>query len=480
MSVELGQIIEGKYRITRLIGRGGMGAVYEGLNERIDRRVAIKVLLPSEDQTAARRFELEARAAGRIGNDHILEVLDIGALPDGSQYMVMEFLDGEPFSACLQRNGRLAAEQLAPILLQLLEGLEAAHRAGITHRDLKPDNIFLVREKAGRADFVKLIDFGISKFSPLAGGDDFSMTKTGMMMGTPYYLSPEQARGQGTIDHRADIYAVGVISFEALTGNVPFQAEAFNDLLFKIVLEEPPPIEKLLPELDPAFADIVKKAMARQADQRFSSSAEFRNAILTWANERGLAVAAPQSTQPQLSRPPAHSSGSFETFDQASRTAPVPVLTQPTPAAFGTTAQQQGVSSAPLASKRNILIGAGALAVVLVAALALALSSGSSDEPATAAASPAPEIIPTADPAFASPERTAEKAPAVPPTLAPDATAPTPDSEPAAVTADTQASAAKAARTAKTTTTSAPAASAPSAAPAASSQAKKKKMYFGY
>src|SRR6185369_4158975 len=171
MSLEPGQILEGKYRIIRLLGEGGMGAVFEGENVRINRRVAIKVVHAAFASNAdvVARFQREAQAAGRIGNDHILEVLDLGALPDGSHFMVLEFLDGEPLSKRIERLGRMTPDQVAPLARQMLKGLGAAHGAGIVHRDLKPDNIYILKEKAGVPDYVKIIDFGISKFQPLSG-----------------------------------------------------------------------------------------------------------------------------------------------------------------------------------------------------------------------------------------------------------------------------------------------------------------------
>ncbi|HET9933114.1 MAG TPA: serine/threonine-protein kinase, partial [Polyangiaceae bacterium] len=157
--LEPGDLIEGKYRINRQIGEGGMGAVFEGEALRIHRRIAVKVLFPhaGAEDDLARRFQLEAQAAGRIGSSHIVEVIDLGTLPSGSHYMVMELLDGESLRSRIQSRGRLRPEEIYPIAMQLLEGLGAAHRAGILHRDLKPDNVFLVRQAQG--DFVKLLDF---------------------------------------------------------------------------------------------------------------------------------------------------------------------------------------------------------------------------------------------------------------------------------------------------------------------------------
>ncbi|HEV8245101.1 MAG TPA: serine/threonine-protein kinase [Polyangiaceae bacterium] len=279
-----GDIIDGKYRIVRLLGEGGMGAVYEGDNTRIHRRVAIKILHSNvaEQAEAVQRFEREAQAAGRIGSEHIVEVLDLGTLANGERYLVMEYLEGDSLSARIKVNGHITPAELCPIAYQLLEGLNAAHGAGIIHRDLKPDNVYLLK-KGGKADFVKLLDFGISKFNQLSGDSGFSMTRTGAVMGTPYYMAPEQAKGARDMDHRVDLYATGVILYEALTGQVPFNADTFNELLFKIVLEEPRPLEQLVPDIDPGFAAIVNKAMARDPANRFASAMDFQQALSQWA-----------------------------------------------------------------------------------------------------------------------------------------------------------------------------------------------------
>jgi serine/threonine-protein kinase len=285
-----GDVIEGKYRIVRLLGQGGMGAVYEGENTRIHRKVAIKVLHAGVAAKAdvVQRFEREAQAAGRIGSEHIVEVLDLGNLPQGERYMVMEYLDGENLGDRIKTRRRLPPQDVAPIILQVLEGLKAAHAAGIVHRDLKPDNVFLIT-KGGRRDFVKVLDFGVSKFSAL--DDSMSMTKTGAVMGTPYYMSPEQARG-AKIDARSDLYSVGVVMYQAVTGRVPFSAETFNELVFKIALESPEPPELVARDLDPAFASIIARAMIRDVNLRFQTGADFQAAITQWL-QTGAGAPAP-------------------------------------------------------------------------------------------------------------------------------------------------------------------------------------------
>src|SRR6188474_431046 len=289
-----GEIIDGKYRIVRLLGEGGMGAVYEGENTRIHRRVAIKVLHAgvATNADAVQRFEREAQAAGRIGSEHIVEVLDLGNLASGDRYMVMEFMDGDSLGGRIKTKGRLSPAELYPIAHQLLAALDAAHSAGIIHRDLKPDNVYLLKSRGGKADFVKLLDFGISKFNQLSGDSGFSMTRTGAVMGTPYYMAPEQAKGARDLDHRVDLYAAGVILYEAITGEVPFNADTFNELLFKIVLEAAKPVEQVVPNIDPNFAAIVNKSMAREPAARFQNAREFQQALEQWAAGAGPQFAA--------------------------------------------------------------------------------------------------------------------------------------------------------------------------------------------
>ncbi len=307
MRLEIGQIYGDKYRILRRIGEGAMGAVYEGENVRIHRRVAIKTLhggVASKADTIT-RFEREAQAAGRIGSEHIVEVLDMGELDDGTRFMVMEFLEGVTLSQRIRSKGRLSPDEACTFLVELLEGLAGAHQAGIIHRDLKPANVFLLHSKSGQADFVKILDFGVSKFS-LLGGEEMSMTSTGAVLGTPFYMSPEQAKGSASIDHRSDLYTVGVIAYECVTGQVPYAAETFNELLFKIVLESPPPAESFVPDLDPGFAAILRKAMAREPGDRYQTAEELSRTFQEFLARPKAAGGAPLPQQhPSAPRIPA-------------------------------------------------------------------------------------------------------------------------------------------------------------------------------
>jgi serine/threonine-protein kinase len=281
-----------------------MGSVYEGENTAIARRVAIKVLhgdLKVHPQSLE-RFEREAQAAGRIGNDHILEVLDLGDLPSGDRFMVMEYLDGESLEDRLDRVTLMSGRETVPLVRQLLVGLGAAHDKGIIHRDLKPENVFVLKEKAGQTDFVKLIDFGISKFTAIS---DMRMTATGAVMGTPFYMSPEQAKGSKQIDVRSDLYAVGVILYRCVTGEVPFPGENFNEVLFNVVLGQARNPRDLAPGLEPGFETLIARAMAREPEERFQTASDFIAALDAWLLDgQVVSVPAPQRTSLAAGGPP--------------------------------------------------------------------------------------------------------------------------------------------------------------------------------
>ena len=437
-----GDIIDGKYRIIRLLGEGGMGAVYEGENMRIHRKVAIKVLHSAVAATgeAVARFEREAQAAGRIGSEHIVEVLDLGNLPSGDRYMVMEYMDGDSLSARIQSRTRLTPGEVYPIMHQLLEALAAAHGAGIIHRDLKPDNVYLLKSRGGKADFVKLLDFGISKFNQLSGDSGFSMTRTGAVMGTPYYMAPEQAKGSREVDHRVDLYAAGVILYEAITGEVPFNADTFNELLFKIVLEAAKPVEQVVPNLDPGFAAIVNKSMAREPAARFQTAREFQQALEQWGSGAGPQLGqagpgqygAPQQHQPMgtgqyaAAAPAGHQpmgTGQYAAAGapqqhQPLGTGPYPAVAQHalgtgTPGSWANTGAY-GAAELPKKSSAGLFIGLGVVGVLLLgggAFVAMSLSQGKDQATAAAGKAEADKLNADADKAKAEQaEKTAQEA----------------------------------------------------------------------
>jgi serine/threonine-protein kinase len=274
----IGQVLGGKYRSLRLLGEGGMGAVYECEHVAIHRRVAVKVLHPAQARKKASvtRFQNEAHVAGAIGHPNICEVYDMGELEDGSPFLVMELLEGETLADRIASEGALPFDDVVDVIGQVLAGLVAAHGKGIIHRDIKPENVFLTA-RAGRGPMIKLLDFGISK---VAGADDLHLTRTGMVMGTPFYMSPEQARGDRNLDHRVDLYATGVMMYECLTGRRPFHAANYNALLMQILTTSPRPAQEVRPAVPDAFEAVVQKAMQRDRDKRYASAAEMQRDVL--------------------------------------------------------------------------------------------------------------------------------------------------------------------------------------------------------
>ncbi len=273
-----------RYRILRRIGEGGMGIVYEAEHIVIEKKVALKVLRDdfSSRTEVVERFRQEAKAASRIGNEHIVDISDFGVTPTGSSYFVMEMLDGDDLANVLSAEGTLALTRAADILAQCCRALAAAHAKGIVHRDMKPENIFLTA-RDGRPDFVKIVDFGIAKMSDIetTGAPGRKLTKTGMIFGTPEYMSPEQAAGKSELDHRVDIYALGVIFYEVLTGRVPFVGDTFMGVLTQHMFEPVPALTETNPnvKVSPAIEAFIGRALSKDPDDRFQSCDEMYAAL---------------------------------------------------------------------------------------------------------------------------------------------------------------------------------------------------------
>lgn len=251
-----------------------MGSVWEGIHVTLGNRVAIKFIETdyADNEEARTRFENEARAAAKLNSKHVVQVFDYGVMPDGRPFIVMEYLSGESLDARLERCGCMSLADTTRIITQVGRALVKAHASGIVHRDLKPENIFLVHDDDDGTDIAKVVDFGIAKFTDTAMGVS-SSTRTGSVLGTPYYMSPEQARGLRSVDYRSDLWSLGVIVFRCLTGRYPFEGEAIGDLLVKICTAALP-IPSQVASTPPAFDAWFEKAMQRDPALRFSTATE--------------------------------------------------------------------------------------------------------------------------------------------------------------------------------------------------------------
>jgi len=275
-------LVAGKYEVLRLIGRGGMGSVWEGRHVTLGTRVAIKFIDPeyAESKEARSRFDTEARAAAALQSKHAIQIHDHGVTDDERPYMVMELLTGEPLDERIDRVVRISLQDTARILGQVCKALQRAHEAGIIHRDLKPENIFLVRSPDDDDEIAKVLDFGIAKIKQLPGEAGLtSSTKTGAVLGTPYYMAPEQARGLRSIDYRADLWSLGVIAYKCVTGVLPFEGESVGDLLVKICTAPAPVPSLTIPGLPVSFDAWFARTMEREPAARFGNAAELAEAL---------------------------------------------------------------------------------------------------------------------------------------------------------------------------------------------------------
>jgi len=284
--VQPGDTLAGKYRVERVLGVGGMGVVVAAYDLLLERRVAIKFLLDDSLQNpeVVARFAREARSAVRIESEHVARVIDVGALPSGSPYIVMEYLEGSDLAHRVANHGAMPIDEAVDYVLQACEAIAEAHALGIVHRDLKPANLFLIRRADG-SNFIKVLDFGISKAVSNAAGSqpELSLTKTSAVMGSPMYMAPEQMRSTRTVDARADVWALGVILYELLSGRVPFEATTMPELCAMVLTEAPPPLRERCPAAPLELAAAIERCMQKDPAQRFANVSEFANALVEFA-----------------------------------------------------------------------------------------------------------------------------------------------------------------------------------------------------
>ncbi len=371
----------GSYEITRELGQGGMGKVYLARHTLLGKQAAVKVLLPklSGNAEVVERFFNEARAATMIEHRGIIDVYDFGYCDDGSAYIVMEFLDGETLTQRIESRGTLPQSVIVTLAGQVAGALAAAHAAGIIHRDLKPDNVFLIADpEVVGGERVKVLDFGIAKLAvgdddPSPDGSTFVRTQTGAVMGSPLYMAPEQCKGAGDVDARADIYALGCVMYHMATGRPPFLGDGLGDIIAKHIYEPPAPARTHNPEVSRALEALIARTLQKQPDRRYASMAELRSALDSLGRARSDGgVAALAATDPALAV-----------------------------AATGTGSTTLGAAAGAVAirPRRERSLGwvalGGTTVVIAGIAVAVALMAGKDDAPARRAAAPPPAI--TAD-----------------------------------------------------------------------------------
>jgi serine/threonine protein kinase len=362
IDVRPGDVLAGKYRIERVLGQGGMGVVVSATHLQLEERVAIKFLLPSalQNQEAVARFAREARAAVKIKSEHVARVTDVGTLDTGCPYMVMEYLHGCDLGGLVQQRGPLPTEEAVDYVLQAAEAIAEAHSLGIIHRDLKPANLFY-SQRADGSPCIKVLDFGISKISGLSGsGSDLGMTRTTTVMGSPLYMSPEQMASSRDVDVRTDIWALGVILYELLSGRVPFVADTMPQLCAMILQQPAPPLRNMRPDAPEPLQRALLRCLEKDPKARFTNMAEFAAALLPFASRSG------RTSVERISRLMSASgkmSGAIPANTMVDSMRPGPGATQ---AAWGQTSPPSKRKGA-LIALGAVVLGAGGIAAAFVA-----------------------------------------------------------------------------------------------------------------
>lgn len=387
MAVEVGQLF-GNYRMVRLLGEGGFGEVYLVENPLIHRRAAVKVLHTELAKNAelVRRFLNEARAASAIQHPNIIDVLDAGATPDGAPYILMEFLAGESLQTRLADRGRLPLPQVLEVATQGGSALTAAHAANIVHRDLKPENLFLVPDsRAPGGERVKVLDFGIAKITHGSSSGGTVKTRTGIIMGSPAYMSPEQCRDSADVDLRSDVYSFATIVYEMLAGRTPYLAATGTEMLVMHLTATPPPFRELAVEVPAQVEAAIMRALARPRDARFDSIASFVEALRGSVGSGTIVLSQPE---PAKALPQTLAA----TAVRVERTAAVPSATTLSRATGEVVASDDDdLLVASTRPRRRIAIGIGCTALATIGVLVLVPARPSHDSTPRATPAAAPE-----------------------------------------------------------------------------------------
>ncbi len=429
-----GQVLLGKYRIERVLGVGGMGAVVLATHLQLEERVAIKFLLSSvaRQPDMVERFLREGRTAIKIRSEHCVRVLDVGTMEGGQPYMVMEFMEGRDLDATIRESGPLPIADAVDFILQAGEALAEAHALGTVHRDLKPANLF-VTKRADGSPSIKVLDFGISKQAGAAG--NLGMTSTQAVMGSPLYMSPEQMRSSKDVDARADIWALGTVLYEAIAGSPPFDGETVTALIIKITQDACPPLRARRLDVPPELEAILMTALEKDRARRYQTMASFAAALAPFGSSSAFASADRIARVLGAPRPPQASSANLAAYAPATSPALGAAQTQGAHAVTGARTSSSG------RGPRIAGVIGGVVAVAVI--LGVALMSRSPKPDATAATgvvTPIPTGVPTAVPVSLPTAPAANLAPlptasviAVPPSAVTSASAEAHSSPPATV-----------------------------------------------
>ncbi|MFW5925464.1 MAG: protein kinase domain-containing protein [Myxococcota bacterium] len=398
----LGSLIDGRFRVMKLIGEGGMGRVYDALHEGLGRPVAIKVLGAAwaSDEQAIRRFQREARTASSIGHRAIIDISDLGRLDDGRPYLVMERLHGDSFADLLDEHGRLEAERVAHLVGEVASALDAVHARGIVHRDIKPENLITVADPEGGAEQVKLLDFGLAAFA-LPGAETARLTRHGQMHGTPHYMAPEAA-GENLPDYRADVYSLAVVAFELLTGSVPFDSNNPLQILTRRMHEDPPTMrEQAGLDLGDALERVLARGLARDPQHRYASAGELAWDLMAAVRATPDDVLRVSGTLPKASREHFPATMEEDVAAVPATRSSHPPLDPGSPLASGVV--RSDADAAGLLRSRNVWASAAVALLVTGAVAAVLLTRGTDSTPDGTSTTPSSPVTRSAQPETPAP-----------------------------------------------------------------------------